>query len=165
LYFLRVKQISRHDQIVFFPQGGLEGPTQDDILALVNNLDQMQGLLIVDMKAPNQHNDCLDFLLSQNILDQLVTSSSLSGLYSNILKVEQLKMFEMLLSNAPHTKLLTHEPFLRPLLRLLTSCINECFPADIEKRLILLLNQLCVCLTQNPSYLDLLFTESLGPGR
>ncbi|XP_059484461.1 FHIP family protein GI14169 isoform X2 [Neocloeon triangulifer] len=148
-------------------QGGTEGPTQDDILAVVNNLDQMQGLLVLEQKTPNSRNmhECLDFLLSQNILDQLLTSSSLTGLYSNILKLEQLKMYEMLLSNAPQQQLLTHEPFLRPLLRLLTSCINECFPADIEKRLILLLNQLCVCLTQHPNYLDLFFTESQGPGR
>jgi len=151
--------------LFLFLQGGTEGPSQDDILAVVNNLDQMQGLLVMDLKTTSQNTDCLDFLLSQNILDQLVTSSSLSGLYVNILRLEQLKMFEMLLSNAPHHQLLTHEPFLRPLLRLLTSCINECFSADIEKRLILLLNQLCVCLTQNPAYLDLFFTESFGPGR
>ncbi|XP_065333990.1 FHIP family protein GK23746 isoform X2 [Cloeon dipterum] len=148
-------------------QGGTEGATQDDILSVVNNLDQMQTLLVLELKrGGREERACLDFLLSQSILDQLLTSSSLTGLYSNILRLEQLKVYEMLLTHAPQQQLLlTQEPFLRPLLRLLTSCINECFPADIEKRLILLLNQLCVCLTHNPEYLDLFFTESTGPGR
>lgn len=62
----------------------------------------------------------------------------------------------MLISQSRH-QLLVHEPFLRPLLKLLMSCQDEIFPNDVEKRLVLLLNQLCVLLMQNIDLLDLFF--------
>lgn len=70
----------------------------------------------------------------------------------------------MLISQSRH-QLLVHEPFLRPLLKLLKSCQGEVFPNDVEKRLVLLLNQLCVLLMQNIDLLDLFFyTSNQGPG-
>lgn len=79
--------------------------------------------------------------------------------YANAVRLEQLKLYEMLVSQSRH-QLLVHEPFLKPLLKLLTSCLGECFPDDVEKRLVLLLNQLCVLLMQNIDLLDLFFISS-----
>lgn len=56
--------------------------------------------------------------------------------------------------------MLVHEPFLRPLLKILASSQNEIFPPDVEKRLVILLNQLCVVLMQNVHLLDLFFFSS-----
>lgn len=70
-----------------------------------------------------------------------------------------MKLYELLVSNSRH-QLLVHEPFVRPLLRLLASCSGECFPHEIEKRLVVLLNQLCVSLMQNVELLDLFFYNS-----
>lgn len=141
-----------------------EGPGQDDVLGVVNNVDQLLSLLLLELRGPAEQ-QCLEHLLSEKVLERLLGWGSLTGRYSNVLRLEQLKLYELLLSNAPHLQLLTHEPFLRPLLGLLDFCLGECFPADIEKRLILLLNQLCVCLMQNPTLLDLFFTDEQGPKR
>lgn len=148
-----------------FIQSIAEGPSQDDVLGVVNNLEQLLQLLVLELRGGPDRQHCLEYLLSEKVLEQLLTWSTITGRYNNVLRLEQLKMYEMLLSNAPQNHLLTHEPFLRPMLTLLTSCLNECFPADIEKRLILLLNQLCVCLMQNPALLDLFFSPQSGPAR
>lgn len=53
-----------------------------------------------------------------------------------------------------------HEPFLRPLLKILSSSQGEMYPPDVEKRLVLLLNQLCVALMQSVHLLDLFFCST-----
>jgi hypothetical protein len=77
--------------------------------------------------------------------------------------LEQLKLYEFLVSNS-HLQLLVHEPFLRPLLKLLASCSGQVFPVDVEKILVVLLNQLCVSLMQNIELLDLFFYASSDQG-
>lgn len=79
--------------------------------------------------------------------------------FRNAVLLEQLKLYEMLISHSRH-QLLVHEPFLRPLLKLLMACQGEIYPDDVEKRLVLLLNQLCVLLMQNIDLLDLFFYTS-----
>ncbi|KAF4528378.1 hypothetical protein B566_EDAN016912 [Ephemera danica] len=155
-----------HD-IIVKTQANADGPSPDDVLGVVNNLEQLMSLLLLELKGPGNSEEqqhCLEHLLSENVLERLLMWSRLTSRYNN-LRLEQLKLYEMLLSNAPQRQLLIHEPFLRPLLSLLSSCANEYFPPDTEKRLILLLNQLCVCLMQNPALLDLFFTSENGPGR
>lgn len=99
---------------------------------------------------------CLEFMLSENLLDKLYEWSLSTGRYSNAVRLEQLKLYELLVSHSRH-QLLVHEPFLRPLLKLLASSQNEIFPHDVGKRLVILLNQLCVVLMQNVHLLDLFF--------
>lgn len=69
-------------------------------------------------------------------------------------------MYEQLVTHSRHQLLLVHEPFLRPLLKILASSQDEIFPTDVEKRLVILLNQLCVVLMQNVHLLDLFFFSS-----
>lgn len=76
--------------------------------------------------------------------------------FNNTVRLEQLKLYELLVSNAGQ-QFLVHEPFLRPLLKLLTSCSSEVYPVEIEKRLVILLNQLCVSVMCNIQLLDLFF--------
>lgn len=102
---------------------------------------------------------CLEFLLSENLLDKLYEWSLTTGRYANAVRLEQLKLYELLVSHSRH-QLLVHEPFLRPLLKLLASCQNEIFPHDVGKRLVILLNQLCVVLMQNVHLLDLFFCSA-----
>jgi Retinoic acid induced 16-like protein len=77
--------------------------------------------------------------------------------------LEQLKLYELLVSHS-RNQLLVHEPFLRPLLKLLASSQNEIFPHDVGKRLVILLNQLCVVLMQNVHLLDLFFCSTQQHG-
>lgn len=99
---------------------------------------------------------CLEFLLSECLLNKLYEWGTCTGRYSDAVRLEQLKLYELLVSHSRH-QLLVHEPFLRPLLKILASSQGEIFPPDVEKRLVILLNQLCVVLMQNIHLLDLFF--------
>ncbi|XP_070498665.1 FHIP family protein AGAP011705 isoform X3 [Chironomus tepperi] len=145
----------------------------DDVLAVVNHLDQMVTLLLVELHncnkitLPNAQQPpapCLEFMLSENLLDRLFEWSLSTGRYSNGVRLKQLKLYELLVSHSRH-QLLVHEPFLRPLLKLLASCQNEIFPDDVSKRLVILLNQLCVVLMQNVHLLDLFFCSTQQHGQ
>lgn len=78
--------------------------------------------------------------------------------YGNALRLEQLRLYEALLSHS-HSQLLQHAPFHRPLQTLLASCLGQLFSVEVERRLVILLNQLCVSLVQYPHLLDLFFQE------
>lgn len=80
--------------------------------------------------------------------------------YSDAVRLEQLKLYEQLVTHSRHQLLLVHESFLRPLLKILTSSLGVKFPTDVEKRLVILLNQLCVVLMQNVNLLDLFFCST-----
>lgn len=69
--------------------------------------------------------------------------------------MEQMKLFEILV--AYNGSLLAHEPVARPLLRLLQVCQSDILPPDMEKKLVILLNGLCVALMQNFALLDVFF--------
>lgn len=136
----------------------------------------MVTLLLVELHncnktsvLPNGHQPsapCLEFLLSENLLDKLFEWSVSCGRFANTVRLEQLKLFELLVSHSStRHQLLVHEPFLRPLLKLLASCQNEIFPHDVGKRLVILLNQLCVVLMQNVHLLDLFFCSTQQHGQ
>lgn len=76
--------------------------------------------------------------------------------YNNSLRVEQLRIYEILLSNL-HIRLLHHEPFIKPLIRLLNSFHGDCLPVDIEKKLVILINQLCSSFSQQTELLNMFF--------
>lgn len=131
---------------------------------MVQQLDHMVTLLLVELhncnklKLQNQNVNapCLEYSLSENVLDKLYEWGTTTGRYSDAVRLELLKLFELLVSHSRH-QLLVHEPFLRPLLKLLGSSQDEIYPPDLEKRLVILLNQLCVLLMQNVDLLDLFF--------
>lgn len=75
--------------------------------------------------------------------------------FNNAVRLEQIKLYELLISHS--NTLLAHEPVTRPLLRLLQECANDIMPLEVEKKLVILLNQLCVVLMQNMALLDLFF--------
>lgn len=149
--------------------GPNKSPTHDDVLAVVSHLDFMVTLLLVELHhcnkiaLPDASNTppapCLEYLLSENLLDKLYEWGCTTGRYANAVRLEQLKLYELLVSHSRH-QLLCHEPFLRPLLKILASSQGEIFPPDLEKRLVILLNQLCVVLMQNVHLLDLFFFSS-----
>ncbi|KYN22799.1 hypothetical protein ALC57_04581 [Trachymyrmex cornetzi] len=141
-------------------------PSQDDVLGVVNHIDQMVTLLILELRDSNSHNHyqqgntathspCLEYLLSENLLVKLYDWSIHTGRFNNAVRLEQIKLYELLVSHSG--TLLAHETVTRPLLRLLEECSNDIMPLEIEKKLVVLLNQLCVALMQNMALLDLFF--------
>lgn len=158
-------------------------PTADDVTGVINNLEQMITLLLQEAQ---QSTTCLtngtsntdaeptgsllSFLLMEGCLDKLLSWSMRAGEFISILKLEQLKFYEILVTNC-HQDLLFHKPVVQPLLRLLASCgdcaSQEAFMVEkreMEKRLIILLNTLCVCLTQFPDLLQVFFGASPDHG-
>ncbi|KAG8267164.1 hypothetical protein J6590_057003 [Homalodisca vitripennis] len=134
-------------------------PRTDDILGVVNHLDHLVTLLCIEMRSTQDSNPCLEFLLSENLLDKLFFWSTRTGRYGNALKLEQIRLYETLVSHS-HAQLLIHESFHRPLQALLASCVSQLFPVEVEKRLVVLLNQLCICLVQHSQLLTLFFQEA-----
>ncbi|XP_078039941.1 FHIP family protein AGAP011705 isoform X2 [Augochlora pura] len=145
------------------PKGTL---TQDDVLGVVNHIDHMITLLILELRDSRTfnnyrqspaatHSPCLEYLLSENLLVKLYDWSIYTGRFNNAVRLEQLKLYELLVSH--NSILLAHEPIARPLLRLLEDCANDIMLAEVEKKLVVLLNQLCVTLMQNMALLDLFF--------
>ncbi|KAK2584278.1 hypothetical protein KPH14_006680 [Odynerus spinipes] len=141
-------------------------PSQDDVLGVVNHIDQMVTLLVLELRESTSskhyrqnssatHSPCLEYLLSENLLVKLYEWSVHTGRFNNAVRLEQIKLYELLVSHSG--TLLAHEPVTRPLLRLLEECANDIMPVEVEKKLVVLLNQLCVALMQNMALLDLFF--------
>lgn len=139
-------------------------PNHDDVLGVVNHLEQMVTLLLYDLKKTDRlcmtinSSQCLEYLLSENILDKLFEWSMRSGKYTNAVRCEQIKLYDTLISQSRHL-LLEHNSFLKPLLKLLKSCQGEAFSKEINKLLVDLLNQLSTLLVQHPEFVKLFFVS------
>lgn len=130
-----------------------------------------------DLRLP-----CLDLLLSENVLAHILATSRMpiDDCHSDELRRQQLVLYETLLGSDQAPTLLTHQPFLKPLLELLHQFDQEQTAAtsssaysssscslapmtisrDTEVHLVLLLNQLCKRLMENMDLLDLFFHAS-----
>lgn len=137
-------------------------PAPDDLSAVRNNTYQMLNLLAEDRpRGEASRGPILEFVASENLLERLLCWH-LQGDFSEERKVEQLKLYEMLISQA-RQPLLRHKPVLTPLLRLLSLCA-EPTSAPLENSLVLLLNQLCVSVAKEPSILELFFHSHTDQG-
>ncbi|RZF38645.1 hypothetical protein LSTR_LSTR003451 [Laodelphax striatellus] len=130
--------------------------TDDDFLSVVNNLKKLVTFLSMELRSSHVNKPCLDYLLSQNLLDQLYTWSESTGRYGDTLKMQQMQLYEGLVDHSG-AQLLIHEPFHRPLLKLLNTCSSQLFTVEVQKCLVVLLNQLCVSIYCQNELLDLFF--------
>ena len=135
----------------------------EEIEAVLKYADQMVLLMIEEEEDQGGQGPILQYLLEEDILEQLLTWTNQAGPdYTDRLKLHHLKMFETMISQSRQS-LFVHKPLIRPLLKLLTSC-EDPRNKQIEARLILVLHQLCVCVTQNTQMLELLFSASSEQG-
>ncbi|XP_050679290.1 FHIP family protein AGAP011705 isoform X2 [Leptidea sinapis] len=135
----------------------------DDVFGVINHLEQLTTLLVLEARAreiSSMHLSnpaaCFEYLLSENLLDKLYEWGICTGKYENVVKLEQLKIFGHLI-NHYSSQVIAAEPFLRPLLKLLSGFRNELPPVNVECQLVTVLNQLCVALMQNMKFVDLFF--------
>lgn len=127
----------------------------DDLSAVRNNTHQMATLLAEERpRAETAMGPILEFAVSEDVLEHLL-GWHLQRDVPEERKVELLKLFEMLISQA-HQPLLRHEAVLAPLLRLLGLCAAPASPL-LESSLVLLLNQLCVSVARDPPLLERFF--------
>ena len=100
--------------------------------------------------------DCLEHLLSEDVIEQIYTLSLRERNYSKDLRVCILNFFVELLSSPQ--PLLIHQQVLRPLTKLLHS-LEESKDEDITAAMVPVLHQICVIVHDNPSLLDLFFMD------
>lgn len=94
----------------------------------------------------------------ESILEKIFNWSCNIGEFTDIMKLEQLKFYELLLSQLCHKSALFQKPLVCPLLQLLSTC-GDCTHVEVEKRLVALLNTLCIYISQNLSCLELFFNN------
>lgn len=137
----------------------------DEASAVQNYVEHMLFLLMEEEAGQGgAMGPILEFVVLEGVMERLFLWS-LRRQFTEDMKLEQLRMYQMLLSQA-RQPLLHHKPVLRPLMMLLASCAGA--GADgggvVESELVLLLNQLCVALVKDPSVLELFFHTSEDQG-
>ncbi|EPY88757.1 hypothetical protein CB1_000155033 [Camelus ferus] len=155
-----VKILEKHDPLKN-TQAKYGSIPPDEASAVQNYVEHMLFLLIEEQAKDAAMGPILELVVSENIMEKLFLWS-LRREFTDETKMEQLKMYEMLVTQA-HQPLLCHKPILRPLMMLLSSCSGTATPT-VEGKLVVLLNQLCSILAKDPSILELFFHTSEDQG-
>uniref|UniRef100_I3JSD4 Protein FAM160A1 n=1 Tax=Oreochromis niloticus TaxID=8128 RepID=I3JSD4_ORENI len=137
------------------------GPIPADEASAVQNYVEHMLFLLMEEEAGGAMGPILEFVVLEGVMERLFLWS-LRRQFTEDMKLEQLRMYQMLLSQAKQP-LLHHKPVLRPLMMLLASCAGAA-TGESEVKLVLLLNQLCVALVKDPSVLELFFHTSEDQG-
>ncbi|XP_032439559.1 protein FAM160A1-like [Xiphophorus hellerii] len=142
------------------------GPIPADEASAVQNYVEHMLFLLMEEEAGQggAMGPILEFVVLEGVMERLFLWS-LRRQFTEDMKLEQLRMYQMLLSQAKQP-LLHHKPVLRPLMMLLTSCAGAATDTGgvVEAELVQLLNQLCVALVKDPSVLELFFHTSQDQG-
>ncbi|XP_025192379.1 UPF0518 protein GJ17503 isoform X2 [Melanaphis sacchari] len=127
----------------------------DDIVAVINHLNQLIKLLLLDIQSAKSTNQsrCLEYFLKNQLLGKLYTWSLKTDEFKNCLKLEQLKVYGVLLSELRGHQLLSDDSILNPLILILNSYDGDCLSVENEKHLVTVLRQFCVVLSHQPSIL------------
>uniref|UniRef100_A0A8C0S5L1 FHF complex subunit HOOK-interacting protein C-terminal domain-containing protein n=1 Tax=Canis lupus familiaris TaxID=9615 RepID=A0A8C0S5L1_CANLF len=155
-----VKILEKHDPLKN-TQAKYGSIPPDEASAVQNYVEHMLFLLIEEQAKDAAMGPILEFVVSENIMEKLFLWS-LRREFTDETKMEQLKMYEMLVTQS-RQPLLHHKPILKPLMMLLSSCSGTTTPA-VEGKLVVLLNQLCSILAKDPSILELFFHTSEDQG-
>ncbi len=154
----------------------------EDVQVVKNNLNQMVNLLLDELNNPNNYlslkplasfnnnhkNDGTDYgpiwnyLFRANIFEVVFLWSLSYPEYLFDLKFEQLKYYENLVYQMQineQTHLLLNDQIHRPLFSLLNHCSTH-NSEKIEKVMISILNQLCVCICKNSELLEIFFHQA-----
>ncbi|XP_062576327.1 FHF complex subunit HOOK-interacting protein 1B-like isoform X2 [Saccostrea cucullata] len=139
----------------------------DEQEAVLQNVEQMINLLVgevgLDENGQGMPGPILHYLLEEDIFDQFCNWCHYNSMNGDKLKCEQLRIFEQLISQSQQL-LLIHKAIIQPLLRLLYLCAEGSKTSDIESRLVLVLHQLCVCISQETVILESFFNASTNHG-
>ncbi|NWJ09041.1 F16A1 protein, partial [Crypturellus undulatus] len=155
-----LKILEKHDPLKN-AQAKYGAISPDEASTVQNYVEHMLFLLIEEQANDASMGPILEFVVSENIMEKLFLWS-LRREFTDETKIEQLKMYEMLVTQS-HQPLLHHKPILKPLMMLLSSCSGTTTPA-VEVELVVLLNQLCSIIAKDPSILELFFHTSEDQG-
>ncbi|CAL8383934.1 unnamed protein product [Arctogadus glacialis] len=150
--------------------GVLRLPTipSDEASAVHNYVEHMLYLLMEEEPGRGgAMGPILELVVVEGVMERLFLWS-LRRHFTVDLKLEQLRMYQMLLIHA-RQPLLHHKPILKPLMVLLASCAENTTDGggqveQVERELVSLLQQLCVSLVRDPSVLELFFHSTQDQG-
>ena len=151
----------------------------DDIQIVKSNLNQMINLLLDELNNLNSYlslkptnlddinettnyGPIWDFVFKTNIFETIFLWSLSYPEYLFDLKFEQLKYYESLIYQMQaneQTNLLLQTQINKPLFSLLNHCSSHNSEL-IEKLMISVLNQLCVCICKNANLLEIFFQQA-----
>ncbi|XP_032916919.1 FHF complex subunit HOOK interacting protein 1A isoform X2 [Catharus ustulatus] len=155
-----LKILEKHDPLKN-TQAKYGAVSPDEASTVQNYVEHMLFLLIEEQAKDASMGAILEFVVSENIMEKLFLWS-LWREFTDETKIEQLKMYEMLVTQS-HQPLLHHKPILKPLMMLLSSCSGTTTPT-VETELVVLLSQLCSIIAKDPSILELFFHTSEDQG-
>lgn len=131
----------------------------DEASAVQNYVEHMLFLLTEEeCDVDRAVGPILEFVLMENVMERLFVWS-LRRDFTEAAKLEQLCMYEMLVSRA-RQPLLHHKAILRPFAMLLSSCGPSSSSAPVEAELVRLLHRLCCMLARDDTALQLFLFHS-----
>ena len=128
----------------------------EDVESVIHYVDQMGCCLAEEEPEGLSQGPILEYLLNEDILEKLLMWISQCGQLKDKMRIHHLE-FYLFLSTDSKQQILLHKPVLRPLLKLLCSCVDH---KDMEKHVVSLLHQLCIRLSANTQLLELFFDAS-----
>ncbi|KAI4875554.1 hypothetical protein NFI96_034531 [Prochilodus magdalenae] len=152
------------------------GPIPGDEASAVQNYVEHMLFLLMEEECGvgGAMGPILEFVVVENVMEKLFLWS-LRREFTDDMKLEQLRMYEMLVGQAQQP-LLHHKPILRPLMMLLSACSSPSAVGTrrnsatgptgptVEAELVRLLHQLCLVLARDASVLELFFHSSQDQG-
>lgn len=140
----------------------LKPVTQDDADAVRNLLEQMIYLLVEEQTSGLQLGPILEYLVTNKLMNKLFDWFERSGNLQKQIAMNQIKVYEVLISQAQHS-LLHHRQLVTPMLKLLSSC-SDMNSEEVDSHVVLLLNLLCVWISRDPTLLEVFFGSSDDQG-
>ncbi|KAK7097514.1 FHF complex subunit HOOK-interacting protein 1B-like isoform X2 [Littorina saxatilis] len=141
--------------------------SNDDVETVVHNFEQMMTLLVGEEGIDGMPGPILHFLLEKEVLETFCNWCSGQRDHQDKLCMEQLRVYELLISQSRQL-LLIHRQVIRPLLRLLMACAEPRPPGssseELQFRLVLVLHQICTCISQETVILESFFSTEADHG-
>ncbi|KAF5897277.1 protein FAM, partial [Clarias magur] len=136
------------------------GPISSDEASAVQNYVEHMLFLLTEEECGvgGAMGPILEFVLLENVMERLFVWS-LRRDFTEEVKLEQLRMYEMLVTRA-RQPMLHHKPILHPFAMLLSSCGSSTSSEPVEAELVRLLHRLCHMLARDHSALQLFLFHS-----
>lgn len=126
---------------------------------LKQHLSTVEKSLIKDHpESQGQTGPCLQYLLSENIIESIYMFSTRQKVYAQEIRILLLKFFTEVFTRSSQP-ILIHQQILRPISKLLRACEGP-VGQEMTSALVSLLHTMCILMQENQSLLDLFFIES-----
>ncbi|BFZ24048.1 hypothetical protein BsWGS_27087 [Bradybaena similaris] len=142
--------------------------TADGVETVLRNLEQMVTLLANEDDDGGLPGPILRHVLESELLEKVCSWCTINVPVHDKLRMQQLRLFELIISQSKQL-LLIHRPVIKPLLRLLIDVADspEISNGELEFKLVLVLHQICICISQQNLILESFFSTDTdhGPAR